>query len=108
MCWAPLRYNAQEGFYRQRYAHYSQHKAELHHPVVVHYTNRKPWDWDSLHPMRQLFFHYQQYTPWRGRNILHNPLWLVARWLKLLPYTLHLRKARYRRGIPLPQPAANA
>ena len=108
VCWAPLRYNAQEGFYRQRYAHYSQHKAELHHPVVVHYTNRKPWDWDSLHPMRQLFFHYQQYTPWRGRNILHNPLWLVARWLKLLPYTLHLRKARYRRGIPLPQPAANA
>lgn len=58
VCWAPLRYNAQEGFYRQRYAHYSQHKAELHHPVVVHYTNRKPWDWDSLHPMRQLFFHY--------------------------------------------------
>ena len=108
VCWAPLRYNAQEGFYRQRYAHYSQHKAELDHPVVVHYTNRKPWDWDSLHPMRQLFFHYQQYTPWRGRNILHNPLWLVARWLKLLPYTLHLRKARYRRGIPLPQPAVNA
>lgn len=107
VCWAPLRYNAQEGFYRQRYAHYSQHKAELDHPVVVHYTNRKPWDWDSLHPMRQLFFHYQQYTPWRGSNILHNPLWLVARWFKLLPYTLHLRKARYRRGIPLPQPAVN-
>lgn len=55
VCWAPLRYNAQEGFYRQRYAHYNQHKAELQHPVVVHYTNRKPWDWDSLHPMRQLF-----------------------------------------------------
>lgn len=96
VCWASLRYNAQEGFYRQRYTHYEEHKDALEHPIVVHYTNRKPWDWDSTHPMRQLFFQYQNYTPWKGKKLLHNPFYLIARWIKLLPYNLHLRKKRYR------------
>ena len=94
--WASFRFNAQEGFYRSRYAYYAKHQAELEMPVIVHYTNRKPWDWDSTHPMRRLFYDYQMYTPWRGKNILHNPLYLIARWIKLLPYVLGLRKSRYR------------
>ncbi len=94
--WISMKYNAQEGFYRTRYAHYDEHKTDLERPVVVHFTNRKPWDWDCTHPLQQLFYYYQKFTPWRNQNILHNPVWFVARLLKLLPYAIRLRRPRYR------------
>ena len=97
VCWASIVYNAQEGFYRTRYDRFSQHKAELANPIVVHFTNRKPWNWDCLHPMSQLYFDYWKLLPQelRETDVRKNLLWQLAKGMKRLPYALHLRKARY-------------
>ncbi|MEC4985056.1 MAG: glycosyltransferase family 8 protein [Oscillatoria sp. PMC 1068.18] len=39
----------------------------IDNPYIVHYvTSRKPWRYDSLHPRRDLFFHYLDMTAWAG------------------------------------------
>lgn len=98
VCWVSVTYNAQEGFYRPRYAGFDAHRDELLHPVVTHFTNRKPWHWASQHPQRSVFFLYQSYLPvaMRDEEALSSRKLRLARWFKLLPYTLHLRKPRYR------------
>lgn len=99
--WVKLsaKWNVQEGFYRPAFAENEQWKAAhpdlLTHPSILHFTNRKPWDYDSLHPLRHLFFDYQAFTPWCRMHPLHNPLLCLARFFRHLPYYLHLRKPKY-------------
>lgn len=95
----PLKYNAQDGFYRplsRLDAKWrTEHEEDLRRPVILHFTNRKPWDYDNQHPLRHLFFTYQDLTPWRGLSPLRTPLDWAKRVLRLWPFFLGLRKPKY-------------
>lgn len=94
-----LRWNVQDGFYRNpkvMSAGWKQRYAEaLKHPVILHYTNRKPWDYDSQHPLRKEYFRYLEMTPWKGDIALNNPVNRVKRFFRLLPFYIGLRRAKY-------------
>ncbi len=92
-------WNVQDGFYRNA-AHPGRawqkaHAGILKHPAILHYTNRKPWNYDSQHPLRHLYFDYLDLTPWKGvrpEKTLANRL---KRFFRLLPFRTGLRKAKY-------------
>lgn len=94
-----LKWNVQDGFYRRRCPFSCEwqaaHADMLRHPAILHYTNRKPWDYESQHPLRHLYFEYLDLTPWRGERPWHNPLNLIKRCVRLLPFRLRLRHPRY-------------
>lgn len=99
-CLVPLRWNMQDGFYRPLpkfgMEWHAAHRAELLHPAILHFTNRKPWEYDNMHPLRRLYFDYLALTPWADRAArVHKPSWRLKRWIKLLPYSLRLRKKKY-------------
>lgn len=101
----PLRWNMQDGFYRPlpKFAAdwHKAHRAELRRPAILHFTNRKPWEYDNMHPLRRLYFDYLALTPWADEaDKLRKTTPRLRRWLKLLPYALHLRKPKY---IELPE-----
>lgn len=94
-----LQWNVQDGFFRRRDtlpAKWEAQRSEaLHAPAILHFTNRKPWTYDSQHPLRRLYFEYLDLTPWRGRRPWHNPLNVLRRFVRLLPFRLGLRQPRY-------------
>ncbi len=94
-----LQWNVQDGFYRNRPEISSEwrktHAEILKHPTILHYTNRKPWNYDNQHPLRNAYFQYQDLTPWKGERPWHNPLNVVKRFFRLLPFYIGLRKAKY-------------
>lgn len=94
-----LKWNVQDGFYRTpKYmdnAWKGKYAEVLKHPVILHYTNRKPWDYDSQHPLRQEYIKYLDMTPWKGWRPLRQPYDRVKRFFRLLPFYLKLRKAKY-------------
>lgn len=45
-------------------------REELLHPVILHYTNKKPWNYDSMHPLRNEYYKYLDMTPWKGKRPL--------------------------------------
>lgn len=94
-----VRWNMQEGFYRNLPSvdeeWRKQHVDALLHPVILHFTNRKPWDYDSQHPFKEVYFHYEDLTPWKGKRALKNPFNLLKRFFRLLPFWLHIRKPKY-------------
>lgn len=94
-----LKWNVQDGFYR-RPRHLDQAWKEryteaLKHPVILHYTNRKPWDYDSQHPLRQEYLKYLDLTPWQGWRPLAHPGARLKRFLRLLPFHTGLRRPKY-------------
>lgn len=100
-----LTWNMQDGFYRNSPA-FSKgwrkaHAEELRSPIILHYTNRKPWDYDSQHPLRDEYFRYLDLTPWKGWRPWHNPLNRLRRLVRLLPFYIGLRKPKY---VKLPNP----
>ena len=97
--WASMRFNAQSGFYRTSYPYYDEHRKELDRPAILHFSQSKPWEWNCMHPLRHAFFSCQNLTPWRGENVLSNPFVRFARWVRLLPYTLHVCRRRYRDDV---------
>lgn len=93
-----LRWNVQDGFYRYRRMTDEWRRKfapALRDPYILHYTNRKPWDYDSQHPLRQLYFDYLDLTPFKGQRPWHNPLNVVRRFGRLLPFRLRLRRPKY-------------
>lgn len=88
-------WNMQDGFYRTyRTDGMEISTEELKHPVVLHFTNRKPWEYDNQHPLRHLFFNYQDLTPWKGFSPF-SFLGRLKRFLRLFPFYVHLRKPKY-------------
>ena len=67
----------------------------LLHPAILHYTNRKPWEYHCMHPLRKLFYDYQNLTPYAGQSVLNNPLKRIHRFIHLLPYLLGFKQKRY-------------
>lgn len=92
-----LRWNAQDGYYRASLdeRRRRRHAAALLAPVILHYTNRKPWEYDSQHPWREEYRRYLDLTPWRGDYPWTTPGNRLRRFVHLLPFTLGLRRPKY-------------
>lgn len=95
----PLKWNMQDGFYRygidKRVADWQAFREELLHPVILHYTNKKPWNYDSMHPLRNEYYKYLDMTPWKGKRPLSSVKERLKRYIKCVPYLLGLRKPKY-------------
>ena len=94
LCW-----NVQDGFYRtpkEMTPEWMEKFVEvLKNPIILHYTNRKPWDYDSQHPLRMEYFKYLDKTPWRNEKALSKGSDRIKRFFKLLPFTLKIRRPKY-------------
>ena len=92
-------YNVQEGAYRLPKDKSTDWQPPyidmLLHPAILHYSSRKPWQYHCMHPLRHLFFTYQDMTPWAGQHPLNNLVARFHRFIHLLPYTLHLKRSKY-------------
>ena len=65
------------------------------YPSILHYSSRKPWQYHCMHPLRHLFFKYQDLTPWKGENVLNSRGARFHRFVHFLPYTLKLKRGKY-------------
>ncbi len=94
-----LVWNVQDGFYRNPSKLTQEWKQKyttvLKNPIILHYTNRKPWDYDSQHPLRELYFKYLDHTPWKGWRPGNSVTNRVKRFFRLLPFYTGLRRAKY-------------
>ena len=62
---------------------------------ILHYCYRKkPWHYNCIHPMRDLFFKYQKLTPFDDYSRLQKPLSKMHRFLHNLPYTLGIKESK--------------
>lgn len=75
----PLKYNSQAGYLwtlmRAGYNYWKYEKEVLEareDPVILHFTDTKPWIQGSNHPYKSTFIKYQNETKWKGR-ILKRP-----------------------------------
>lgn len=95
----PLKWNMQDGFYRygidKKVADWNNFREELLHPVILHYTNKKPWNYDSMHPLRSEYYKYLDMTPWQGQRPLSSLKKRVQWCMKRLPYAFRFRKPKY-------------
>ena len=95
----PLKWNMQDGFYRygidKKVADWNSFREELLHPVILHYTNKKPWNYDSMHPLRSEYYKYLDMTPWQGQRPLSSLKKRVQWCMKRLPYVFRFRKPKY-------------
>ena len=95
----PLKWNMQDGFYRygmdKKVADWNSFREELLHPVILHYTNKKPWNYDSMHPLRSEYYKYLDMTPWQGQRPPSSLKKRVQWCMKRLPYVFRFRKPKY-------------
>lgn len=93
-----VRWNTQDGFYRRSFPVDKRRtiRQALLKPAILHYTNRKPWSYDSQHPLRHEYDRYLALIPWRHRPTIAEQAWnKLRRWCRLLPFYLGLRKPKY-------------
>lgn len=93
------KWNVQEGAYRKPKGAKKDwkpaHLETILHPAILHYSSKKPWQYHCMHPLADLFFTYQDFTPWKGEHVL-NHLWpRIHRFIHLLPYTLGWKRKKY-------------
>ncbi len=98
----PFRYNVQDGFLRRkrkiRPEAIPELEKELLHPVIIHYTGgKKPWQYKSQHPYKDLYFHYLDMTPWKGERPAVPFSYKMKRMVDRLLYVLQLAKPKYRK-----------
>lgn len=78
----PMKYNLTTGFLRKipqwDNCKFKKDVEEARRdPVIVHYTDKKPWDAyhrQSNHPFLSTFNHYQNQTKWKGMKIDKRPV----------------------------------
>ena len=73
----PIKYNFQEGFlwndiFYDYWKYEDQVLAARKDPVILHFTDSKPWVEGCEHPYRDEFFKYQKETEWAGTPLLPN------------------------------------
>lgn len=95
----PFHWNVQDTFYRRTYSHkvkeHSGLKEALLHPAILHYTNKKPWNYDSMHPLKQEYFKYLDMTPWKGTRPIIDFQTRVITGFKRLLYITGIKKSKY-------------
>lgn len=89
-----MRWNLQEGAFRKKTSHLYP-KQNITMPLILHYSARKPWQYHCMHPLRYLFFEYQDLTEWKGCSPHKSWLKRLHRFVHLLPYTLGLKDDKY-------------
>ena len=89
----------QDAFYRRpaqlTTAWRDKYAEALLHPAILHYSNRKPWLYDSQHPLRRLYHDYLHLTPWHDAPAGHSASDAIRRFFRLLPFRLRLRRPKY-------------
>ena len=73
----PIKYNFQEGFlWKEMFYDYWKYEQEVlearKDPVIIHYTDSKPWVEGCTHPWKDEFFKYQKETIWANTPIISN------------------------------------
>lgn len=71
----PIKYNFQEGFlwndiFYDYWKYEKQVLAARKDPVIIHYTDSKPWIENCDHPMKDVFFKYRKETEWANTPII--------------------------------------
>lgn len=89
-----LKWNLQENAFRRRTAHLYP-KQLISDCVILHYSSRKPWQYHCMHPLRHLFFEYQDLTEWKGCGPCVSWRKRLHRFVHLLPYKLKLKENKY-------------
>ena len=93
-----ISYNLQEGAYRlpkgKKRDCVPNDISTLRSPGILHYSGRTPWQYHCMHPLRHLFFEYQEFTPWR-EEYLQRWTTKLHRFVHMLPYTLGLKSEKY-------------
>ena len=94
-----IKWNVQDDFYRNnRYtspAWKPSYTDAILHPIILHYSGRKPWAYHAMHPLRHLFFHYQRLTPYDDSAKQKKISTRIYRFIHLLPYILGLKPKKY-------------
>ncbi|MBS4154867.1 glycosyltransferase family 8 protein [Cobetia sp. MC34] len=77
----PLAWNAQRPAYKnlEKRMH-EQHRPReeflesIQKPKMIHYMGKrsKPWEYGSLHPLKDIYFYYRAMTPWNSGVIINN------------------------------------
>lgn len=65
----PERYNMQEFFYRTEREKVecestTDIESSLSDPYILHYTGTKPWSYNCLHPLKNIYYNYKIQTQW--------------------------------------------
>ena len=72
----PVRYNAQEGFYRNPpqsiFGDIDVFENDVNNPYIVHYTKEKPWMANCMHPLKELYYYYKSQTPWTNNDFMEH------------------------------------
>lgn len=73
----PIKYNFQEGFlWKEIFYDYWKYEKEVlearKDPVIIHYTDSKPWKKGCDHPWKDVFFNYQKETEWADMPIIYD------------------------------------
>lgn len=73
----PITYNFQEGFlwndlFYDYWKYEKQVLAARKDPIILHFTDSKPWFKECNHPYKEEFFKYQRQTEWAGSPLLSN------------------------------------
>lgn len=97
----PFRYNVQDGFLRRkrriRPTSIPLLDEELKHPVIIHYTGgKKPWQYKSQHPYKNLYFRYLDLTEWKGERPQVPFSYRIKQAIDKVLYALRLAKPKYR------------
>ncbi len=70
----PIKYNFQEGFlWKEIFYDFWKYEEQVYEarkdPIILHFTDSKPWVSGCEHPMKDDFFKYLVQTPWTGYKI---------------------------------------
>lgn len=73
----PITYNFQEGFlWKEMFYDYWKYEKQVldarRDPIILHFTDSKPWIEACEHPFKEEFFKYQRKTEWAGAPLLPN------------------------------------
>jgi len=75
----PVKYNFQEGYLLETpLCDYWKYEAEIsearNNPIIIHYTDNKPWWTDCKNPLKNIFYYYQSETIWKNTTLYMRPL----------------------------------
>ena len=72
----PVRYNSQEGFYRDPpekvIGDKQSFESDINNPYIVHFTKEKPWMSNCNHPLKNLYYYYKSDTIWISNTFMEH------------------------------------
>lgn len=94
-----IKWNVQEAVYRLPKGKprnwLPPHINLLLNPSILHFSGRKPWQYHCMHPLRNLYFEYENLLP--NENIRNNNVRFIRlrRLIHFMPYLLRLKRNKY-------------